>query len=157
MKTIKQILILTCMLMSCISFGYGDPLGVIYQDRLDREELTVRDIQVMAMDNWDKARGYINEEKLGFFHLNERERFIDYIYGAYDESPDWVRSQEAYDKTRFFMEYLSMGLMEGFRDYSKNEVKEILAEMSSWDITRYVNNDTKLSIYKMYRAVKNKI
>jgi len=157
MRIIRQVFILALLSLSCISFGYGDPLGAVDQARMQKEGLSLGDIQVMAMDNWEVAREYINEEKLAFFQLNERERFIDYIYGAYDESPDWVRSRAAQDKARFFMEYLTPGLKNGFQDYSKNEVTKMLDEMSGWNITRYVNNDTKLNIYKLHRAVKNKI
>jgi len=149
MKTLLIITIL--MLVTSVGSTQVDPLGIINQKKAAVDGYNIRGIQLLAMDNWERALTYLDTEKLAFFYLNDYVSFIDYIYGTYSHSPDASLTELAYRKSNFCLANLSLYNRSSSQYQKLFHIEETIKELRSFNIIRYVDDSTRLLIWRMVK------
>lgn len=148
MNTLKHLLVSTLVLITAsFSFAQGDPLGIVNENKMIKDGLVLRNVQTMAMDDWDKALEYLDKDKLKFFYLDDRVRFIDYVYGFYDDfDEDPYLRYYAEDKAIFYLDYLAF-ILNNKELYNASDVRSIIKQIKDFEVVFFVRYDIKLKLY----------
>lgn len=150
----KSILTLLLLLITTIVYAQVDPLGIVDKKKAEGDGLDLRGVQLLAMDDWTKTLTYLDKDKLGFFYLDSYVSFIDYISGAFSTSPDISLTELAYHKSNFGLSWLDLYLRAPLEEQKLYHNQDVISELKSFEVLRYVDNDTRLAIYQIVQRVQ---